>query len=492
MSHKTQQPLLTVVMKQISQATISSTSVQSQAEQSWCFPMLKIAFLSHFYPPLHNAGIEQATHALAKGLIKAGQLARVLCVGNWDTGDEYWQGYTEDEWEGVSVRRLNVNWGKAKQPNRYLYDNPVLAEHVKAFLEAFRPDIVHIASMYTLSASMVRVIKDLNVPIVFTLSDYWTICPRHTLMQYSGELCNGQVSSQTCQNCLMSESRLYRLFGGVIPQPMLTELYYQLIRQPALAKHIPGMLGWGINIEERRQTIFEAMQHIDLALAPSAFTRDIFVGAGITNKIEVWHHGNDLTWLKAYKPRQEDGKIHIGYIGQIHRLKGIHLLIDAFQACNLDDRFQLYVYGNVDTSSEYGAYLHTRAASNTSIHFPGRFTRDKLPEVLGNIDVLVVPSIWPEVAGLVVQEAFAAKIPVIASHMGGLPEFVGDNKGGMIFNPSHPHELEQILLRIANGGTNYLDSLRRTIPPVRQSDHEVADLIQVYRNVIALRLENNT
>ena len=107
--------------------------------------MLRIAYLSHFYPPTHNAGIEQATHSLAHGMLDAGHQVSVLCIGNWTSGDSYWQGSQDDNWQGVPVRRLNINWTKAKQPNRYLYDNPVIAEHIRQFLTDFAPDVVHIA-----------------------------------------------------------------------------------------------------------------------------------------------------------------------------------------------------------------------------------------------------------------------------------------------------------------------------------------------------------
>jgi hypothetical protein len=112
---------------------------------------MRIALLSHFYPPLHTAGIEQNTHSIARGLVAAGHEVRVLCCGTWAEGDTYFQKITEDEWQGIPVRRFHVNWTKAPYPHAYMTNSPVLGEHTREFLESFAPDVVHITSMYTLS-----------------------------------------------------------------------------------------------------------------------------------------------------------------------------------------------------------------------------------------------------------------------------------------------------------------------------------------------------
>ena len=50
--------------------------------------------------------------------------------------------------------------------------------------------------MYTLSTRAITVSKEMGLPVVFTLSDFWSICPRHTLLRYGGSsvmaLCHPQ------------------------------------------------------------------------------------------------------------------------------------------------------------------------------------------------------------------------------------------------------------------------------------------------------------
>lgn len=445
---------------------------------------MRIAYLSHFYPPTQHSGIEQVTHSLAKEMQRAGHVTKVLCADQWTEGDPYWQGYIEDEWEGVPVRRFNINWRNAPAPNQYLYDNPILAQHTRDFLEDYQPDVVHITSLYVLSASVVRVIRDLDIPSVFNLSDFWMICPRHTLLRYDNTACDGQVPAHTCQDCLLSESTLYRMLKNALPEKAVNTAYAHFSTHPEVTRRVPGMLGWGVDIEERREVLHETIPLIDHFIAPSQYIRDTVLATGIPLKtVEVSHHGNDLDWLKNYKPRPQDSELHIGYIGQISPMKGVHLLIEAFQRNQFDSHVKLFVYGDLQAHPHYVEQLRKLIDNNPNIQLAGAFIRPDLPQVLGTIDVLTVPSMWPEVAGLVVQEAFAARIPVLASNMGGLPEFVKPDHGGLLFNTDGPEDLQHTLAHVVDGGFSLLESMRARIPDVRTTEDERQYIEGVYQRL---------
>lgn len=447
--------------------------------------IMKVAFLSHFYPPTHNAGIEQNTHSIARGLLNLGHKVRVLCCGRWTEGEKYFEGTTRDEWEGVPVERLLVNWTKAPQPLAYLYYNPVLIEYVRRFLKDFQPDVVHISSMYTLSASAIEAAKDLGLPVVLTLSDFWSICPRHTLLRYDGSICNGQVSEQTCQDCLMNDSSPYRKLRRLLPQAILTPLLDQLVRQHDLASKIPGVRGLGMDIADRRRKLLNLLSQVDHFFAPSEYVRRTIQQAGLPIEIQVSPYGNDLSWLSQYQPRQDDGVVHIGYIGQITPIKGVDRLIEAFLAQSFGERARLLIYGKLDENSPFGRQLSRIIHQHSNIEFKGPYLHSELAQVLSTLDLIVVPSVWPEVYGLVVQEAFAARIPVIASRAGGLPESVQEGRGGLTFDPAETDGLRRLLRQVVDGGRAYLDSLRQQIPPVRTSEDEVNDLLQVYRYLVS-------
>jgi glycosyltransferase involved in cell wall biosynthesis len=78
------------------------------------------------------------------------------------------------------------------------------------------------------------------------------------------------------------------------------------------------------------------------------------------------------------------------------------------------------------------------------------------------VDVVVVPSIWPETYSIVIREAFACGIPVIASRLGALPEGIRDGENGLLFEPGSTVGLAAIL-QMLDGDRPRLDALGKGI-----------------------------
>ena len=66
-------------------------------------------------------------------------------------------------------------------------------------------------------------------------------------------------------------------------------------------------------------------------------------------------------------------------------------------------------------------------------------------------DCLVCPSLWAEAAGLVNLEALSTGLPVLASRIGGIPEYVDDGQTGLLFAPGDFHELAKLLRQVQDG-----------------------------------------
>lgn len=67
----------------------------------------------------------RTTPIASRALSEKGHFVQVLCAEGWDRGRHHWNGYVDETYNGIAVRRLLLNWAKAPDPNRYLYDNPV-------------------------------------------------------------------------------------------------------------------------------------------------------------------------------------------------------------------------------------------------------------------------------------------------------------------------------------------------------------------------------
>jgi glycosyltransferase involved in cell wall biosynthesis len=90
-----------------------------------------------------------------------------------------------------------------------------------------------------------------------------------------------------------------------------------------------------------------------------------------------------------------------------------------------------------------------------------------------------VPSIWPENAPLVIQEAFWTKTPVIASRIGGIPERVREGMDGLLFNPGDAQDLRaKMELLIEKPET--IERLRKNILPPKCIEEHAAEIENVY------------
>ena len=221
----------------------------------------------------------------------------------------------------------------------------------------------------------------------------------------------------------MAGSHLYqRMNKAALPKSAQALMWKKLAHLPVLAKE-RGMRGMLLNMEERKWMMRESMTLPDLILSHSVFLQQIFAQHTST-PIKIVPHGHELDWLKDYQGKTRADKLRFGYIGQLQWSKGVHVLIEAFKRAKLGEQASLHIWGDPTRNTGYVQTLSSLIEGSPQIALRGRFEQDQLARVLGDIDVMVVPSLWYENAPLVIREAFAANIPVIATNLGGMAEVV--------------------------------------------------------------------
>lgn len=445
---------------------------------------MRILLASNFFPPTHTAGTEKRTLGYATQLQAKGHDVQVICVGKWSEGEGYWNGITDEVYAGVPVRRINVNWALAPDPNRYLYRNPLIEQQLTHWLEQWQPEIMHITSCNTLSASIIAAGKAQQVPIVLTLTDFWFLCPRVTLLRSDGSLCDGDTTSWDCLRCLLQETKVYRGLRTIFPEERTAKLLSSVSKRSGLSRR-RGLRGMALDMEERKSYLAQMIAQVDRLTAPSTALRDVFATSGTTQPVRVIHSGHDLSWLSTLPAKVPTSKFRIGYIGQIIPIKGVHTLIAAFLAAGLAGRAQLDIYGDTGSNLPYMAQLDALQWQQTdAIRFRKAFPHHQLGEVLSEIDLLVVPSLWHENNPRVIQEAFAGKTPVIAADVGGISEFVHHEVNGLLFERDNSADLAHQLQRIVYE-PGLLGRLTAGIPSVKTVAEEVAEIEEIYQEVMA-------
>jgi glycosyltransferase involved in cell wall biosynthesis len=451
---------------------------------------MKILLIANGYPPHRWAGTETYTAGIANGLQARGHQVRILCVGEWENGASYWNGYDDDIYNGVPVRRIHLNWMKSPDPFGYLYNNPEVASYLESDLKNNPPDLVHVTSCETLSASILKVIKDANLALVLSLTDFWFLCPQINLLRSNGQNCDAKTTAWECLRCMMFHSKAYRWPNLVLPEKGVADLLMRVSKYPLLTRQ-PGLRGMAGDMAERKIFLRQSLRLADCRITASSFVRNVFIANGVKAPIMVRPYGHDLSWLNNYSGKSSSKVIRFGFIGQIVSSKGIHILLKATQSIfkNHKKAFKVVIYGDLHKDADYSAKLQAISENMDNVQFLGTYLHENSAEIFANIDVLVVPSLWYDFP-LVIYEAFATKTPVIATNLGGMAEAVQHGSNGLLFVRGDVPDLARQLKRIVNE-PELLEQLRSGIPAVKSIDEEIEELEQLYCQLLHNQIEQN-
>ncbi len=446
---------------------------------------MRILYVVHSYPPFSFAGSEIYAQALANALVTRHEVAVFyrVCDGAYP---QY--AVTRNKNGPVDTISIN-NTFKAYRNFKDTYANQAIADKFAQILDAVKPDIVHIQLLLYLSVLIIEEIRKRNIPMVMTLNDYWLLCPQGQFYKNASLVCDN-TGPEGCSDCVMYQlairqnfSLFYSAFKKVLPGWLLSmiEKSYIRINSAVLNAGAAKML-----LEQRRVLMRDMCSKVDTFLAPSGFMRDIFILSGISaDKIRMVGYGFSDCGLKTLS-RRSSACIRFAFIGNMMPAKGLHVLIKSFYGI-APGKAQLVIYGTAYSyKSELSGYTQRirSMAPRDNIKLMGAFHHERIKEVFENIDVLIVPSLWQENSPLVIQEAFMAKTPVIASRIGGIPELVIDGVNGFLFEPGNIAQLRGLIDRVIEN-PSILDELSKNIPAVKSIEENARELEEIYKQLIA-------
>ncbi|HET8570752.1 MAG TPA: glycosyltransferase [Candidatus Limnocylindria bacterium] len=178
--------------------------------------------------------------------------------------------------------------------------------------------------------------------------------------------------------------------------------------------------------------------------AISEFNRQVIVdecGPWAAKIVEVLHSGVDTDHFRPQeRPRHADGRLRIICIGTMHEVKGQAYLLEACASLARDGvDFTCRLVGDGPDEPMLRATA-VRLGITEQVVFEGRRTRDEIAALLAETDVLVTPSV-PASDGkregipVVLMEAMASGVAVVASRLTGIPELVRDGETGLLAEP---------------------------------------------------------
>ena len=195
--------------------------------------------------------------------------------------------------------------------------------------------------------------------------------------------------------------------------------------------------------------------------------------------------GNPLCQGALWPGVRRKRALRFGFVGTLLPMKGIDVLLAAFKELEYKE-IELLIFGKLLPYAGYEGYMHVlrkTARKDSRIRLMGDFDHEDVGKVFSGIDVLVVPSIWPENWPLVIAEAFLYKTPVVASRIGGIPELIEDGKNGLLFNAGDAHDLKDKLRHLIED-LHLLSALKNTVTKVKTIEEHTIEIEQAYARLI--------
>jgi len=392
---------------------------------------LRVLHAVHDFLPRHRAGSEIYACDLASA--QAAHHDVWVLAAEYDPsmphGTLRWRTYRQ-----LPVIELINNW--AFDAFEETYASPRLDRQIDHVLHAVRPDIVHVHNLLNLSFELPRLARERGARVVATLHDYTLVCAAGGQRVHSSEahICE-TIDTDRCARCfaespLGSQLAAARTLGR---GPLLRAAMHLHKRLPStvgsLARQLARPSVSPDDLRRRLSASWRVFDMLDAIVAPSQSMAREYVRLGVNaSRIEVSRYGSTVS---LQQPRTHARHaVNIGFVGTLVWHKGAHVLLDA--ARMLRGAFTITVHGDPAVAPDYFEDLQTRARG-LPVTFAGPFDRDDLHRVYDSLDVLVVPSLWPENAPFVIQEALAHRMPVVGSAIGGIPEFVQPDVNGALF-----------------------------------------------------------
>ena len=365
-------------------------------------------------------------------------------------------------------------------------------------LKAISPDIVHIHDLAGLPAGVIPRARQRGCGVVMTLHDFWPFCRRQFLLRPGLSPCEGSAGGQHCARfCTARPPRLRRLAARIENRPSWA-LARSLVRgargfrarihgaapsqfrSPTTVDGAPwpdlGIIG---TYAAREAALRDHVLQSSELLTVSEFVKSMYVRHGYPEgRLRVLPPPVSVSDRVSFRPREFRGyPIRFGYLGKVSPLKGAHVLAEAAAAVP-PGQARFTFYGDAPADDRH--YLLTLAAHHPGVHFAGAYGPDRLPDILDEIDVAVLPSLARETRGLVGLEAQAAGLPIIGSDGGALPEYVQHEVNGLLFANGSVEALRAALMRIIEEPAIVLRLSANVHPPERMPAH-VQRIAAVYR-----------
>ncbi len=433
---------------------------------------MKVLQVIHGYPMRYNAGSEVYTQTLCHGLAKRHEVHVFTREEDAFAPDSRLRCEPDADDSRILLHIVN------NPRHRDRYRDVGIDRRFADVLDRVRPDVVHVGHLNHLSTSLLVEAATREIPVVYTLHDYWVMCPRGQFMQTHPRDPENLWAACAVQQDRECAERCYARYFSGAPDEREGDVAY-----------------WTDWVARRMRHMRELTELVDLFVAPARYLHDRYRDAfGLPDcKLVYLDYGFDLARLRG-RVRDPGEPFTFGYIGTHIPAKGIHDLIRAFG--DVTGRAALRIWGR-PRGQDTDALMHIArslpgGAAERVEWLPEYRNRDIVPDVFNRVDAIVVPSVWVENSPLVIHEAQQTRVPVITADVGGMAEYVHHEVNGLLFEHRSRDALTRQMQRFVDapefarrlGLRGYLFSESGDVPAI---ETHVAEIERRYSQVVRRR-----
>jgi glycosyltransferase involved in cell wall biosynthesis len=438
--------------------------------------MKVIQVLNHFLPH-QTAGTEVYTWALSKQLQKFGVNLQVLIPHYGQTfGASYvYDGLSVHQYAEPSVVDRSLIMGFRESDG---------LKHFTDYLRVTKPDIIHfheLAGSNGITLKHVQAAKAFGSKVIMTFHLARYSCKTGTLVYKGEDLCDGLINLHKCSNCYL-RTRSY--LSVALPLTLVSAMLDQLsIDTSNWNSKIGTALGTLPIIAKQKNDLNALVASCDTIVTITNWYKRQLLANGVNeDKISFIPQGLPFKAnIVLVKNKVNHKPLHLIFLGRINKFKGLHLLISAIDGIN-PSLINLSIFGNSDDLA-YETNLRTKTSEMSNVFWKGKLTQEEVVSTINRHDMLCLCSTFSEMSPLVIQEAFAAGIPVLASDVYGNAEQIKHGHNGLLFQFNNVADLRSKLLRCIED-PSLLENLSKNIKPPRSFEEVGQDYFTLYKSLL--------
>lgn len=446
---------------------------------------MRVLLTVHQFLPDYFSGTEVLTYSVARELVGRGHDVVVFTgypAPKSMTGSAQFDKYDID---GIYVHRFHHDYLPLEGQGSVTeveYNNLTAAGYFSDLVQEFAPEVIHFFHLSRLGAGLIDVATAAGIPCYYTPTDFWGVCPTSQLLLADGQTCHGPSDAGgNCVKHIVSLTRRGKAARSILWMPdWLADLGVTALKLGFAPPRIPK--AEILAMACRRAFVVKRLNALDGIVSPTSFMTEVLLNNGVAQSmIRQSAYGIDLKGFLGrdrIRSVRSSTPLTIGFIGTLAPHKGCLVLIEAFKKLP-PSQAKLVIYGNTADFPDYVEELQRQASGTPQIEFRGTFPNTEIADVMDQLDVLVVPSLWFENTPLVIYSALASRAPVIASDFPGISGVVVDGENGLLFQAGDADALAVALSRLLTQ-PDFLTKLSSGCRPPKSSAAYVDELLSLW------------